>query len=395
MPISLTDRRKPDPFRDGTGKYKITGPDGEVQSYTRATTVAGATDNEWALHRYERRMVAVGLGEREDLWMQSIGQDPDEHRDTLDSIADQAMEAAGASIKAGTGTGLHTFTELLDLGLRRIEDLPEKWHSHLEAWNDGLARSGFEVVPDYIEQIVANDHYQVAGQIDRVLRATRAHRINFGPRQVLIEPGELIVGDLKTGKIEFSRVKFAIQAATYAGHTCTWDVDGAHPHGGTRGPRIPVSPYAALLIHLPAYKTPGKVDLHWLDLEAGWDGFLTSLEVLEHRARHREVMTPWVDEHVPMEVAAAAWLKERAAAVARHPQALADLQRQWPPELRDPGGSIVPLAAEPTAEQVTALAAVLDRIEDTHQLPFQRPHPEQRQPIATPQTKELLHAHPA
>ncbi len=370
MAISLSKKRLPvDPRREEfTGKYQITNPEGDLEPYTRATTIAGALDNEWALHRWRLRLAACGFGSREDLWLQCIGTDADDHKDTLDGLVDQALEAAGASVKAGTGTGLHNLTQLLDHGLP-MDEMPKKWHLHLQGWLDAIKRSRFELVEAHIEQIVFLDNYRVAGQIDRVLRATRMHRIKIAGGWVTINPGDLVIGDLKTGKLEFSHLKFSVQLAIYAHHSGCWQVDMDADHFGYRRDQLPINLDVALLIHLPAAHEKGKCDLHWVDIRRGFDAFMTALEVTEHRKSPRALLVPWTDEHVPMEVASAAWLKMKAEALGKHPPALVDLQLQWP--FRDEAGNPMALPDVPTAEQVVQLTAVIDGIENAHQMPFQ------------------------
>jgi hypothetical protein len=377
-PPSVTGRDAPK--RDGKDRYLIAGPDGKVRGYTRSTTIAGTLDDTYELGRWQMAKVAYGLGRRPDLVDLAAGHDPDTDRQIYRTIVDEASAAAATTSAANTGTALHRFTELIDLDRSTIEACPERWHRHLRSYTEQMARIGFEVVADHVEQIVANDSYRIAGQIDRILRATRTVTIPIAGKTFTLPAGTQIVGDLKTGKVDDHRIlKFSIQISIYANHETTWHPDHSHPDGGTRGPAIPLDTRVAIIIHLPAGNPDAPCDLYGVDLEAGYDAFLCAMEARAHRTNRRNLYARW-DEHVSIETASAEWVRQRIAALAAHPEAVITLRLRWPNELRNPDGTLARFPDEPTADQINALAAVLDHVEDAHQVPFGPPRPKSYTP---------------
>ena len=125
-------------------------------------------------------------------------------------------------------------------------------------------------------------------------------------------------------------------------------------------------------------------ELHWLDLEFGYDAFLTAVETKGHRADSKRAHCQYTD-YLPsaVETQMEAWCRARLTIVGEHPAAKACLLRMWP--LRNPDDSLAKYGDQPTPEDTTALLSLLDRIEAEFGLPF-CPQPGSQQP--TPATKE-------
>src|SRR6185436_7257076 len=87
--------------------------------YKRCTTYIDVLQSEFALKAYDRRMVAYGMSQREDLILSTAAlRDIDgADKDQLQKNADDAKEYAKASASATIGTALHRFTEDMDKGL--------------------------------------------------------------------------------------------------------------------------------------------------------------------------------------------------------------------------------------------------------------------------------------
>ena len=80
------------------------------------------------------------------------------------------------------------------------------------AYRDALATYG--LVSEMVEVPIVNDEFRAAGTADRICRTTKPL---ITPDRVRIEPGELIIGDLKTGKkLDFCLPGYCVQMALYA-----------------------------------------------------------------------------------------------------------------------------------------------------------------------------------
>ncbi len=88
-----------------------------------------------------------------------------------------------------------------------------------EQWIAFRKRYGLEAVD--VERTVVHDRWRLAGTLDRRDRCTKP--LNLGDRYAPIEPGDLIVGDIKTGGLTLDDdgtphywVKYVVQLAAYA-----------------------------------------------------------------------------------------------------------------------------------------------------------------------------------
>ncbi len=316
------------------GHYQVVTPEGAVKRHRRASDFTGLLDDNWALRRYEDRMLACGVARRRDLIALAKAHKPDGDDDDKKAyheiILPQARSAAETDLKANIGTALHRNTVDVDKGASLVA-LDQEWRTHLEAYRDTMAKLPFRVVERFIEQTVILDGHRIAGTIDRVLEVTQACTVTFpNGRRLELQVGDLIVGDIKTGRW-FTPLKWMIQCAVYAHHTATWHKDKNHPQGGTRGPAIGVRADVALVIHLQAGDPTAPCELHWLDLEAGYDAFLTALEISGHRSAAKKATALYTD-HLPSALHAQgiAWARERLATVVAQPGGQEALAAAWP-----------------------------------------------------------------
>ncbi len=360
---------------DEESYYHVKNPDGKVVRHTRASNYTGLLDDGYALSRYDDRQLAHGLAKRRDLVALAAAHHPTDDKNVYhQTIIPQARAAAETDAKANIGTALHRNTEEVDRGTPLVALDPE-WRTHLQAYARKMAAIPFEVVERHIEQVVILDGHKIAGTTDRVLAATRDTIVTFpNGRRVEIGAGELVIGDIKTGHwgLEYNQIKWPMQCAIYAHHTATWHPDTDRPdepEHGQRGPVIGTRADVALVIHLKAGDPEAACDLHWLDLEAGYDMFLTAVEIRGHRAAAKKAHCAYIEESpTAVEIQMAAWARDRLQLISGNPQAKADLLRRWP--LRNPDDSLIRYGDQPTPEQTAALLAVLTVVEAEHQIPF-------------------------
>jgi hypothetical protein len=207
---------RPEPKRDDYGRYVLPDLNGVQRSWTRATTVAHALDDEFHLTQWKRRMVLSGAALRPGLLAnvpeltRALVQAGDDWRVAkdikreLDGLCDEAAEAAGAGDGAKLGTLLHTITEYYDAD--RIDEIdiliPEALVEDVREYARVMDGAGLGRPAEFIERIVVNSRVDSAGTFDRLLR---------------LPDGRLVVGDLKTQKtVDFGFLSIAIQLAEYA-----------------------------------------------------------------------------------------------------------------------------------------------------------------------------------
>ena len=244
--------------RDKFGRPLIMPPDGgKPSAYQRCTTFIDVLSDRYQLEAWKQRQVAVGLSLRPDLVLRA-GSTKD--KATLDKVCEAALEAAGSSAAATTGTALHELTERIDRG--EAVTVPDAWRADIAAYQVATAFLGKRD----IEVFVVNDALRVGGTFDRVL----------------VIDGRAYVADLKTGSIDYDAAKITMQLAVYA-NSRRYD-----PETGERSD-LGVNIERGIIIHLPA--GAGRCTLYWADLNTGWDGVNLAAEVREWR-RTKAVLQP-------------------------------------------------------------------------------------------------------
>lgn len=254
-----------EPNRDRYGRPLIIPPGGgKPEAYSRCTTYVGVLEDTYNLSKWQQRQVAAGLAQRQDLQLRaaSLGLQPDDlderkrWRRDMDDVAKQSMEAAQASKAATIGTSIHALTERIDLG-KPLGTVPAEYRPHLQAYEKATAT--FE--PAHIEQFTVNDELKIGGTPDRVSRIDGNSR--------------LYVMDVKTGTVEFGTQKMAMQLAVYA-NSLKYNIDT-----GERDTLGDVDTNWGIIIALSAEN--GNCDLHWINLEAGWEAVDLATQVREWR----------------------------------------------------------------------------------------------------------------
>lgn len=244
---AATQLMRPEPQRDGWGRYMITPANGgKPVAHSRVTTFARAIADTGSLEGYWKRCVAVGMAKRPDLVLQASNLTIDDKKQ-LKNICDAADEASGANVKRNLGTGLHTITEHVDGGVDVM--IPDQFAGHIDAYRATVEQLGMR--RDLIEGVVVLSEFTLAGTFDRIVEVD----------------GELYIADLKTGSnpLQYGALEIAVQLACYAHADTIYDV-GAKTHS----PMPEVNKERALVMHLPA-AGPAECTLHWVDVKKGWE----------------------------------------------------------------------------------------------------------------------------
>jgi len=250
--------------RDRWGRYRIPHPDtGKVQSWTRATTLAGTLADRFGLEQWSKRNVVLGLGARADLYPQAAACTPD-NKDTLNGIVAQAEEASKAKAGANLGTALHRFTERLDAG--ETVRVPDPWARDVDAYRQVMSAAGVAIVDGWLERVLVVPQIDAAGTCDRLVNAMDWTL----PR----------IGDLKTGQdvVRYSMVEIALQLAIYSRATHWFDPATRRLHE-----MPPVDQDRALVMHVPVGQ--GVCTLYEVDIAAGWGAVGLAVAVREWRKR--------------------------------------------------------------------------------------------------------------
>lgn len=278
----------PEVARDRYGRPLIIPKGGgKPTAYTRCTTYIDVLEDKYNLQKWMQRQVALGLSQRPDL-LTSVIAHHDNKRE-LDSICEKAREAAGSSSAATNGTSVHSFTEVLDRG----GDIPAHLPAPVKASLDAYAAATAPLKAAHIEQFTVLDTLKIGGTPDRIVKVD----------------GDLVIADIKTGSIEWGALKIAMQMAIYAR---SWLYDPATGARTAHGADLT----KALIIHLPAVDDPAdaKCELHWIDIEAGWQAVRVATDVREQRRiKFTDLTTPFGQPHLSMRQAAKA---DRVAAQA-------------------------------------------------------------------------------
>lgn len=240
--------------RDRYGRPLITpAAGGKPLPYRRCTSYVDVLADKYTLQQWEKRQVAIGLAQRDDLRLNVLAHLGD--KNVVDRACQDSKEYALASAKATKGTAFHALTDIVDRGAELPAGLPDNVLRTLEAFRE--ATSALKV--RHIESKVCLDTFQVAGTPDRIYEYQ----------------GERYIGDTKTGNTNYGMQKIAAQLAVYSRATL-YDVDtGARDYHGASTNRGIV-----MDVDLDAC----TVNLLWVDLEAGWNAVMVAKQVWDQRA---------------------------------------------------------------------------------------------------------------
>ncbi len=277
------------PPRDRWGRPLLVPPNGgKRQPYTRASTMGSYVQDHSGLHTWEKRLLARGLGCREDLaamcaalpepnaakcdkkelTRKQIADDKATNA-KLDDYIEQALEHAGRSFKANHGTAIHGFTDP-GADLTRV---PERMKPDVTSWHVAWLQHQLEVLAT--EVFVVNEVLGVAGTFDHLVRHP--------------ELG-VVVLDKKTGQVDDKALGFSVQLACYASaEVYDWHTDTRAPLESLTGGES-VNQNVGLIAHIPL--GAGRTDIYRIDLGFGFRAARVAAMVRTARSQAKDAMTP-------------------------------------------------------------------------------------------------------
>jgi hypothetical protein len=289
---------------DGYGRYILPDPTGTrkaSQKYTRATTFAKSISDTYALSMWSQRMVIKGMMLREDLRAMAVGLHERTDKDKLNGLAEQAKDAAGNKVSANLGTAIHGFTEDVDNG-KPLEKVPEDYRAMVDAYTKALEAQGLKILPGMIERKTAVPQYGVAGKFDRVYLVTKAITVTLPSKKTaVLKPGDLVVGDVKTGRdLDYGWGEISIQLTLYAHGV---NVSGVFNEGTRSWDAVDgkVREDVGIVLHMPVQREEDAplCTLYALDLEEGWKAAELCHAVREWRKNRNLATALEVVEEVP------------------------------------------------------------------------------------------------
>lgn len=275
-------------------------------SYTRVTTYIDVLDPKDNLMAWGERMVLLGtaidptlldnvkeLAEEQADAEQALADLPDgvskikveaakarvrAPRDALNRKAQVAKDKGGANKGSEKGTELHDYTELRDMGKPMPRDIDPVDAADIEAYHAGTCN----LVDIYLmEKLMVNDDLKVAGTPDRV---SHPKMPLIAPDGTLIDITDLLITDLKTGRVDFGALKIAMQLSVYA-NSKLYKPDGERE--GIKNLRTDWG----LVMHLPAGQA--KLTIYWVDLRLGYEAVHLAGAVRAIRSKNKQALLPF------------------------------------------------------------------------------------------------------
>ena len=347
--------------RDRWGRPTIIQADGSLKPYTRISSYGQNLENQTGLTKWKLRTMVAGAVARPDLMQLASAHQADDRK--LDDLAQQMLDAGGASRAANSGTARHEVLAQVDQGVLARDSVPGDFLPYMQAWYDTLDQFGLEVIPEMVELRLVNDRYEAAGSGDNFLMRT--------------SDGKLIAVDKKTGKSIAPRpLAYMVQLALYA-TAVEYDVAT-----GERKALPNVDLDVAYIAHLPAQSD--TCTLYEIDLREA-----LKLADLSQAIRVAEKSTPKVTKLVPQAAASPspasdpnverrALLKSRVGALveAGHMNTLVAF---WPDEV-----PTFKQSNDQTSAELDKITKIVESAEALHSMPFlPEPQPVQQKPKET------------
>lgn len=368
-------------YRRANGAPLVSDPanPGKWLRYSRPSGYAKVLDNSFALNDWKINKAMLGVASSRAMQAELLAL-KDGDREGAKVLREKALDKGAANEAADTGTALHAMTARIE-DTKDLWDPPEEYAADLHAYTEALHLYG--LASEYVEVHMCNDSFRAAGTADRIYRLT--NRL-LTPDGSYIEPGELVLGDLKTGqKLDFSLPGYCVQMAIYA--------DGVFYNVETneRQPTPQINPRWTILVHLPVGKATCR--LVWCSIDVGLKGALLAHDVKEWDKAWKSGAMMGYDEHEiyvpapedeigglinvsdplpaynPVDMMPAVfdqmhdWALQRIAQVGKYPKAREMLMLRWPEHLPSP-------KKIQTDDDLTTLLDLLDAVEKQHSLPF-------------------------
>lgn len=350
---------RPDFRRVGRGVPFVIDPHtGKRVRYSRSSNAGKVLDDESNLTDWKLRTVVAGAAQRPELMASASVLDIDTNKKELREIAEQCLVAGKGERRAVIGTAVHAMFDHIDRADGWVP--PPQYLELCEAYRETLTVWG--LVPEEIEIHCINDRFRLAGTLDRRYRTVATL---VAPDGSVIPIGSYLVGDIKTGKeLEYASGSYATQLAAYV-DSMRYNVETDE-----RTPFVPESvPDWAIVIHAESSGT--RVDVYWVDIEAGRRGCQLANEVRAWR-RRTDLLT--IARRMPVSVRTA----EHALMVDREAERLAPpeappLDAERPPEA--PSGPVEASRADSWHEYLAGRVRAILAHSDTAKQALQRAWP--------------------
>lgn len=327
---------------------------GKEVPYTRISSYGQVLEDQTGLTRWKLRTVVAGVVQRPDLVSLASAHAHDDRK--LDDLAQQLLDAGGASRAANTGTAIHEVLAQVDQGKLQLDSVPDQFMQHAVAWQQCIADFGLEVLPELVEIPLVNDRYEAAGSSDNFLMRTH--------------DGLLVVVDKKTGKsISSKPLAYMVQLALYA---------TSMEYRIATGERLalpPVDLNIGYIAHLPA--NSDTCTMYEVNLQQALE-----LADLAQKIKQAQRSNIKVGAAKPTVELNRSMLVRRIEAIrdAGHAAYLANI---WPA-----GVPTLKAADDHTIAQLREISAAVGVVEREHQMPFlPTEHQPQPQPLSKPAAK--------
>lgn len=346
----------------------------------------------FALDKWKLRQCVLGVVElqsRGELPEMPLDPEANGSKEILNSIADDALDAAGATLAASRGTHAHFLSELNDEGARWIDHLAGGEDLGLEselqgaivgAWQQLIDNNGLDILA--VEQQVVSIETGTAGTLDRLVALRNDLHFPMGDgAEVTVPKGTVLVLDVKTSRLRTSGKRnpaisywseYAHQILCYAtGVPILIDPDDESSQDYFPWPEPPSTEHA-LIAHLDVHKALEtgvmEAQLVYVDLSAGRQQQEAVDAVREARkVRPFSVPTPTVVIPVPeqpLELRVERWLRGRIDTISLRPHAKEMLGTHWPAGVAPPSTD----GYDPAS--VDAIVELLDAVEAQTGIPF-------------------------
>jgi len=356
-------------FRRANGAPLVSDPQDPAKTlrYSRPSGYSKCLDDEEALTNWRIFKAMDGVARHKALAAEIVAC-RDDDKESKKALREKALDKGTANEASDMGTALHAMSVRAEDPSDVEFDPPEQYVNDLNAYRDALATYG--LISEMVEIHFVNDEYRAAGTADRIYRATKPL---IAPNGARIEPGDLILADLKTGKkLDFSLPNYAVQTALYATGRL-YDIITER-----RLPTPPIRQDWTLLVHLPVGKA--RCELLWCSVELGLLGAGLAREVKGWRRKWKNgtydcpVAGAPVDLQVELSaepegpevtlVEMATYCQQRITTIGENPKAKDTLIMRWPEGLPTPRKGLE------NFDQVITLLNLLDKIEAQYSIPF-------------------------
>ena len=343
---------------------------GKRLRYSRPSGFGKPLDDEEALTHWRIWKAMQGVAKSPALGAQIMAT-KEEDRDAKKVLREQALDKGTANESADLGTALHAMTA-------RIEDVNDLWEppeiyaADLAAYMATLETYG--LVSEMVEVAMVADDFRAAGTTDRIYRLTK---VLTTPDGSTLQPGELVLADIKTGKkLDFSAPGYCIQTALYV-DGCLYDLATER-----RMPTPPINRNWTILVHLPVGKA--TCHLHWCSVEVGLQGAMYASFVKDWQRKWRNGTYDVPRIEAPIDVVAVleeelgaevvidegmvdalvSFVSLRVRSIGQHPEARDRLTREWPIGVPTPRQGLC------KPGDIDRVLSVLDEVEKQYSLPF-------------------------